>query len=81
MNHLLTSFARSVRESIALASVFIAQTSLLRRSVCTKNLRQYFPVQTSHSVKKSLISTTRPHSSTKYTLKLYVNSDFKVLML
>ena len=36
-------------------SVFIAQTSLLRRSVCTKNLRQYFPVQTSHSVNKSLI--------------------------
>ncbi len=35
INPLLTSFARSVRESIA---------SLLRRLVCTKNLRQYFPL-------------------------------------
>jgi hypothetical protein len=40
-----------------LPSVFIAQTSLLRRSVCTKNLRQYFPVQTSQSVNKSLVLT------------------------
>jgi hypothetical protein len=37
-----------------LPSVFIAQPSLLRRSVSTKNLRQYFPVQTSQSVNKSL---------------------------
>ncbi len=54
INPLLTSFARSVWE--VLPSVFLAQTSLLRRSVCTINLRQYFPVQTSHSVNKSLIS-------------------------
>ncbi len=41
-------------------SVFIAQTSLLRRSVCTKNLSHaiYFPVHTSHSVNKSLILPT-----------------------
>ena len=38
-----------------LPSVFIAQPSLLRRSICTKNLGQYFPVQTSHLVNKSLI--------------------------
>ncbi len=38
INPLLTSFARSVRESIAFG-----------------NLRQYFPVQTSHSVNKSLV--------------------------
>ncbi len=53
INPLLTSFARSVRK--VLPSVFTAQTSLLRRSVCTINLRQYFPVQTSHSVNKSLL--------------------------
>jgi hypothetical protein len=55
INPLLTSFALSVRESIAFGFNFIAQTSLLRRSVCTKNLRQYFPVQTSQSVNKSLL--------------------------
>ena len=38
----LTSFARSVRESI-----FFAQISLVRRSVCTKTSGKYFPVQTS----------------------------------
>ncbi len=42
INPLLTSFARSVRESI-LPSVFIAQTSLLRRSVCTKTSGNTFP--------------------------------------
>ena len=43
-------------EKVILPSlVFIAQTSLLCHSVCTKNLRQYFPIQTSHSVNKSLI--------------------------
>ena len=41
INPLLTSFARSVRES--LPSVFIAQTSLLRRSVCTKTSGNTFP--------------------------------------
>ncbi len=43
INPLLTSFARSVRESIAFG---------FYRTI---NLRQYFPVQTSHSVNKSLI--------------------------
>ena len=43
----LTSFARSVRESI-----FFAQISLVRRSVCTKTSGKYFPVQTSDSVNK-----------------------------
>ncbi len=38
INPLLTSFARSV-----LPSVFIAQTSLLRRSVCTKTSGNTFP--------------------------------------
>ena len=41
INPLLTSFARSVRESIAFG--FIAQTSLLRRSVCTKTSGNTFP--------------------------------------
>ena len=40
--------------------VFIAQTSLLRRSVCTKNLRQYIAVQTWHSINKSLILHNLP---------------------
>ncbi len=54
INPLLTSFARSVRESIAF--VFIAQTSLLRRSVCTKTSGNTFPYRPSlHSVNKSLI--------------------------
>ena len=43
INPLLTSFARFVRESIAFNSVFIAQTSLLRRSVCTKTSGNTFP--------------------------------------
>ncbi len=41
INPLLTLFARSVRESIAFG--FIAQTSLLRRSVCTKTSGNTFP--------------------------------------
>jgi hypothetical protein len=49
---LITSFARSVRESIA------------------KNLRQYFPVQTSHSVNNSIIFTSPVRSIvSEYELK------------
>ena len=52
---LLTSFARSVRESIAFAfyRTDLAPSSL---GLCAKTLRQkYFSVQTSHSVNKSLL--------------------------
>ncbi len=53
MNPLLTSFARSVRESIAFG---FYRTDLAPSSLgLYENLRQYFPVQTSHSVNKSLI--------------------------
>ncbi len=51
INPLLTSFARSVQES--LPSVFIAQTSFVARSV--RKPQAIFPVQTSHSVNKSLV--------------------------
>ncbi len=55
LNPLLTSFARSVRESIAFG---FYRTDLAPSSLgLYENLRQYFPVQTSHSVNKSLIST------------------------
>ncbi len=54
INPLLTSFARSVRESIAFG---FYGTDLAPSSLgLYENLRQYFPVQTSHSVNKSLIS-------------------------
>ena len=54
INLLLTSFARSVRESIAF--VFY-RTDLAPPSLgLYENLRQYFPVQTSHSLNKSLLS-------------------------
>ncbi len=54
INPLLTSFARSVRESIAFGYY---RTDLAPSSLgLYENLRQYFPVQTSHSVNKSLIS-------------------------
>ncbi len=54
INPLLTSFARSVRESIAFG---FYRTDLAPSSLgLYENLRQYFPVQTSHSVNKSLIS-------------------------
>ena len=57
INPLLTSFARSVRpvrESIAFG---FYRTDLAPWSLgLYENLRQYFPVQTSHSVNKSLIS-------------------------
>ncbi len=50
---ILTSFARSVRESIAFG---FYRTDLAPSSLgLYENLRQYFPVQTSHSVNKSLI--------------------------
>ena len=53
INPLLTSFARSVRESIAFG---FYRTDLAPSSLgLYKNLRQYFPVQTSHSVNKSLL--------------------------
>ncbi len=53
INPLLTSFARSVRESIAFG---FYRTDLTPSSLgLYENLRQYFPVQTSHSVNKSLI--------------------------
>ena len=54
INPLLTSFARSVRESIAFG---FYRTDLAPSSLgLYENLRQYFPVQTSHSVNTSLIS-------------------------
>ena len=53
INPLLTSFAQSVRESIAFG---FYRTDLAPSSLgLYENLRQYFPVQTSHSVNKSLI--------------------------
>ena len=53
INPLLTSFARSVREIIAFG---FYRTDLAPSSLgLYENLRQYFPVQTSHSVNKSLI--------------------------
>ncbi len=53
INPLLTSFARYVRESIAFG---FYRTDLAPSSLgLHENLRQYFPVQTSHSVNKSLI--------------------------
>ena len=53
INHLLTSFARSVRESIAFG---FYRTDLAPSSLgLYENLRQYFPVQTLHSVNKSLL--------------------------
>ena len=55
INPLLTSFARSVRESIAFG---FYRTDLAPSSLgLYENLRQYFPVQTSHSVNKSLLFT------------------------
>ena len=53
INPLLTSFARSVRESIAFG---FYRTDLAPSLLgLYKNLRQYFPIQTSHSVNKSLL--------------------------
>ena len=53
INPLLTSFARFVRESIAFG---FYRTDLAPSSLgLYENLRQYFPVQTSHSVNKSLL--------------------------
>ena len=58
INPLLTSFARSVRESIAFG---FYRTDLAPSSLgLYENLRQYFPVQTSHSVNKSLIYRSFP---------------------
>ena len=55
INPLLTPFARSVRESIAFG---FYRTDLAPSSLgLYENLRQYFPVQTSHSVNKSLLLT------------------------
>ena len=56
INPLLTSFARSVRESIAYG---FYRTDLAPSSLgLYENLRQYFPVQTSHSVNKFLLLTS-----------------------
>ena len=53
INPLLTSFAQSVRESIAFG---FYRTDLAPSSLdLYENLRQYFPVQTSHSVNKYLL--------------------------
>ena len=53
INPLLTSFAGSVRESIAFD---FYRTDLAPSSLgLYENLREYFPVQTSHSVNKSLL--------------------------
>ena len=53
INPLLTSVARSVRESIAFG---FYRTDLAPSSLgLYENLSQYFPVQTSHSVNKSLL--------------------------
>ncbi len=58
INPLLTSFARSVRESIAFG---FYRTDLAPSSLgLFENLRQYFPVQTSHSVNKSLLCHVDP---------------------
>ncbi len=52
---LLTWFARSVRESNAFG---FYRTDLAPSSLgLYENLRQYFPVQISHSVNKSLVFT------------------------
>ena len=60
INPLLTSFARSVRESIAFG---FYRTDLAPSSLgLYENLRQYFPVQTSHSVNKSLLFFCGPVS-------------------
>ena len=66
INPLLTSFARSLRESTAFG---FYRTDLAPSSLgLYENLRQYFPVQTSHSVNKSLIL---------YCAKLHVSNDCK----
>ncbi len=57
INPLLTSFARSVRESNAFG---FYRTDLAPSSLgLYENLRQYFPVQTSHSVNKSLLQISQ----------------------
>ena len=69
INLLLTSFARSVRKSIALG---------FYRS--DENLRQYFPVQTSHSVNNSLflyvlvISSFQNTKWLKLDMRVAINS-------
>ena len=58
INPLLTSFARSVRESIAFG---FYRTDLAPSSLgLYENLRQYFPVQTSHLVNKSFTTLRTP---------------------
>ena len=54
INAILTSFALPVRESIAFGS-YRTDRATKERGLCDKNLRQYFPVQTSHSVNKCLL--------------------------
>ena len=54
-NKCLIDLVCSVCTGKYLPSFFFAQTSLLRRSVCTKTSGKYFPLQTSHSVNKPLV--------------------------
>ena len=51
-NKCLINLVCSVCSGKDLPSVFLVQTSLLRRSVCTKTTGKYFPVQISDSVNK-----------------------------
>ncbi len=70
INPLLTSFAWSVRESIAFG---FYRTDLAPSSLgLYENLRQYFPVQTSHSVNKSLKVVDPMMQTWEYYIQRYV---------
>ena len=71
INPLLTSFARSVRKGMP--SVFIAQTSLLRRSVCTKTSGNTFP----YRPRTRLISPYYKRQKNLHSnyMQIYVSSD------
>ena len=72
INPLLTSFARSVRESIAFG---FYRTDLAPSSLgLYENLRQYFPVQTSHSVNKSLIQNSQTSHDCIFHILRYFSS-------
>ncbi len=86
INPLLTSFARSVRESIAFG---FCRTDLAPSSLgLYENLRQYFPVQTSHSVNKSLLNTfisntkkLKPACMIQKEIKPFLPELFKILSI
>ena len=82
INPLLTSFALSVRESIPFG---FYRTDLAPSSLgLYENLRQYFPVQTSHSVNKSLILCNGSCTKSLFVQKrlyLYPNLYTVVLIL